>query len=175
MSIFFSRTLVIASCVLSVWVMAGCASSPPVDSVATVEVAQTAPRTLTQRERDALGSAGVTPDELASGRVVLVSCAVMTDGWWESLAILPPGLQVSVGSILRLKVSDMGSHEIGKVNPANERRPVNRVVGPTNPPLPSGGEARKSLGSRDAMSIELPGTKARYLYVQGGYQIKCVQ
>jgi len=99
----------------------------------------------------------------------------MTDGWWASLAILPPGLQVSVGSTLRLNVQDVGSHESGKVNPANERRPVNQVIGPTNPVLPSGDEVRKALGKRDAMSVELPGTKAKYLYVHGGYEIKCFQ
>lgn len=175
MFIFFSRMFVAAMCVLPALAITGCAASPPVNSVAIVEVAQTVPRILTQREREALGAAGLTPDELVSGRVVLVSCATMTDGWWESLAILPPGLQVSVGSTLRLKVNDVGSHEIGKVNPANERRPVNQVIGPTKPVLPSGAEVRKALGSRDAMSVELPGTKAKYLYIHGGYEIKCVQ
>jgi hypothetical protein len=108
--------------------LAGCASAPPVSSVAVVAVMRTVnPGDLegqharSQQDRQALREAGVSDSDLAAGRVVRVACAMMTDGTWGGLAILPPGAQAAPGSVWRLRVAEVGS---------NDRTAVNALIDP---------------------------------------------
>lgn len=74
--------------------------------------------------------------EIDAGRVVRVQCAVMSDGWWDSLAVLPEGWRPTDDRALTLVVSDPGS---------NDRLAVNRIVGRVPPPLgPGGGPTAQS-------------------------------
>ncbi len=161
--------------------LAGCASSPPVGSVATAEVwavvsaQQWAARDgFKPAERQALRAAGVDDAAVAAGRVVKLHCAMMADGWWETLAVLPPGLSAAKGSVLRLRLQDAGD---------NDRLGVNLVLGPSVPPLPPGQRAyrfvpdwREQGRSTNYERVELPaGQRDRYEIVQGGYLVKCRQ
>ncbi|WP_305315013.1 hypothetical protein [Hydrogenophaga sp.] len=121
--VLFMSTLLVCTA----W-LAGCASAPPVSSVAVVAVMRTVnPGDLegqhaqTRQDRQALRDAGVDSNAVAAGRVVRVACAMMTDGTWGGLGILPPGAQAAPGSVWRLQVGDVGS---------NERTAVNALIAP---------------------------------------------
>lgn len=108
--------------------LAGCASAPPVDSVAVVAVVRTVipgdlegQHTRARQDRQALQDAGVDNNAVAAGRVVRVACAMMTDGTWGGLGILPQGAQAAPGSVWRLRVAEIGN---------NDRVPVNALIEP---------------------------------------------
>lgn len=157
-------------------VVSGCASMPAQNDLATVQVRKVygADRPglgLKPAEVAALRSAGLTDEELRSGRVVSVDCAVMSDGWWESLVILPPGVQAREGATLRVRVLDPGN---------NDRPAVSAFVAwPAQ--LPKGGQAYRfvpnwrELGRRSNLErVELPPElRDKYLIVQSTYMLKC--
>ncbi|WBY02982.1 hypothetical protein PE066_05455 [Ramlibacter tataouinensis] len=150
---------------------------PRQDSVATVQVwkvfGQESGNALPAKppELAAIRSAGVSDAQLAAGRVVGVHCAVMSDGWWESLAVLPAGVQAGEGTTLRVRVLDPGD---------NDRLAVSAFV-ELPEQLPRGGQAYRfvpnwrELGRRNNFErVELPSQlKDKYLIVQGWYLLKC--
>jgi len=123
--------------------------------------------------RAALQAAGIGEQEVAAGRVIYVHCAVMSDGWWDSLAILPEGFAGPLdGRALRLRVQDRGD---------NDRLGVNHVVGVTEPPLRRGGLAYRVIpdwrerGLRNNYEEQPPagGPRSAYLIVQGSWLVRC--
>ncbi|TFZ00604.1 hypothetical protein EZ313_19305 [Ramlibacter henchirensis] len=155
----------------------GCASVPAQNTVATVQVYKVFAHrdkyglSLRPSELAGLRAAGVDDNEVAAGRVVGVHCAVMADGWWDSLAVLPPGLQAGEGTTLRVRVVDPGD---------NQRLGVSTVVD-VPAQLPSRELAYRyvpnwrELGRRNNFErIELPPQlRDKYLIVQGSYLLKC--
>ncbi|MCW5652351.1 hypothetical protein [Hydrogenophaga sp.] len=129
-------------------------------------------RGLNPAERRGVQSAGVTEADVAAGRLVRVQCAMMTDGWWPSLGLLPAGQQGQGGTVVRLRVDDAGD---------NDRLAVNPVLGPMVPPLAPGGRAYRAIPdwkerglSSNFERVPLPAAQAdRYLVVQGAYLVKC--
>jgi hypothetical protein len=119
----------------------GCASLP--DRGETVTVAVHGPisaQDLAWRDvaaaRPALQAAGIGPQEITAGRVLRVHCAVTTDGWWDSLAVLPADFGPLDGRALMLQVADRGD---------NDRLAVNRIVGRAEPRLGAGGRAHRFI------------------------------
>lgn len=156
--------------------LAGCGSLPTAGTTVTVGVsrlldAQEVAR-LKPAERASLAAAGIGAAEAAAGRVARVHCAVTTDGWWDSLAILPPG--GSAGTVVRMLVTDAGD---------NERLGVNRVGPEARVDLPAGLPAYQAIpnwreaGRRDNFErVALPaGLQGRYTIVQGTYLVNCRQ
>lgn len=168
------RSVFAAACVC----LAGCASAPPAGSVVTAEVWGVVSVQdwasgigLKPAEREALRARGVDDAAVAAGRVVKLHCALMTDGWWESLGVLPPGVVAARGTVLRLRTEDAGN---------NDRLGVNPVLG-VAAGLPAGQRAYRAvpnwreLGrSSNFERVELaPELRDRYLVVQGGYLVRC--
>jgi len=169
-------SLLLLMAALSVF-LAGCGSMPVQNSVVTVQVwevfgkADKHKRQLKPLELARLKAAGVSDDDIAAERVVGVHCAVMADGWWEGLAILPAGVAAAEGTTMRVRVIDAWD---------NERLGVNEFV-EFPPQLPRGGQAYRivpnwrELGRRNNFErIELPAElRDKYLVVQGSYLLKC--
>ena len=167
----------LAACVLILG-LAGCASMPGPGETVTVSVGRpvTAQDLETRRDvaaaRPALQAAGIGPAEIAAGRVLRVQCAVMTDGWWDSLAILPPGFGAPGDHALVLAVADRGD---------NDRLPVNRVVARAEPPLGPGGQAyrfipdwrERGLSRNFERQAPVGGPPSEYLIVQGSWLVRC--
>lgn len=165
----------------AVFVLGACASAPAPQSVATAAVwAVVSPAEfqagsgLKAAERAALRSAGVGDSDVAAGRVVKLHCGTMSDGWWEALGVLPVGVSAARGTVVHLRVLDVGD---------NDRLGVNPVLRLSSPPLPSGQLAYRfvpnwrELGrSNNVERVELPpGLQGRYEVVQGSYLVKCRQ
>lgn len=161
---------------------AGCASGPPVGGEAWVGVdALLAARDLsghrgysTRLNLDAarLRAAGIDDAAVAAGRLVLVSCSPSVDATWSSFAILPPGLVVQRGQVVRLRVSE---------DSGNERLGLNPVIGGVEPGLAGSRPAYRAIPdwrerglSNNYERIPLPpGQAGRYRIVQGSYVIAC--
>lgn len=170
--------IVVGLCVLS----AGCASGPQLGSDAWVGVdAVLAAGDLgghrgysARLNLDAarLRAAGVDDAAVATGRVALVSCSPSVDATWSSFAILPTGLAVRRGQVLRLRVQE-DSH--------NDRLGLNAVVGGVEPGLPGSRPAYRAIPdwrerglANNFERIALPPEQAgRYRIVQGSYVIAC--
>ena len=167
----------LAACAMAAGLMAGCATYfPGPGETVTAEVV----RPLTVRELDgrrdvaaarpALKAAGIGEAEIAAGRVVRVHCGVVTDGWWDSLAVVPEGFGPLDDRVLTVQVLDRGD---------NDRLPVNRVVGRS--PLGPGGLAYRAIpnwrerGLRDNFERKDPegGPPSSYLVVQGSWLVRC--
>ncbi len=167
----------VAACALLLG-LAGCASLPGPGETVTVSAGRpiTAQDLETRRDvaaaRPALQAAGIGPAEIAAGRVLRVQCAVMTDGWWDSLAILPPGFGAPGDRALVLAVADRGD---------NDRLPVNRVVARAEPPLGPGGQAyrfipdwrERGLSRNFERQAPVGGPPSEYLIVQGSWLVRC--
>lgn len=125
-------------------------------------------------ERQAAQAVGLADADVAAGRLVRVHCAMMTDGWWAGLAVLPPAMQAARGTVVRMRMDDAGG---------NDRNGVNAVVSPMVPTLTSGQQAYRFIPdwkerglSNNFERVPLaPEHAARYLIVQGSYLIKCRQ
>lgn len=165
----------------SVLALAGCASSPPVGSLTTATVWSVmtpqewaAKSGLKPAERQALLRAGVDENVVAAGRVVKLHCAMMTDGWWETLGLVPEGVPVTKNTTLRLRMQDAGD---------NERMGVNIVLGRAPTQLPAGQAAYRFLPnwkeqglSSNYERVKLPAElQGKYEIVQGSYLVKCQQ
>lgn len=162
---------------LGVVLLGGCASSPPHGSVASAAVrrvlapADLQPGKLRPEELRALRVAPLGPDDLAAGRVVGLQCAMMTDGWWSTLGLLPPGMQARRGDVVRLQVDELGD---------NDRTAFNRVLGlepglvgsmPAYRAIPDWRERGLSVNfERAPLAHEI---QARYLVVQGSDLVRC--
>jgi hypothetical protein len=170
--------LTVVAAVAACTALAGCASMPGAGDTVTMGVvgaiteADLASRRDVAAARPALQAAGIGPAEIAAGRVVRLKCAVMTDGWWDSLAVLPAGLRPNEGQALVVEVNDPGD---------NARLPVNRVVAHVAPALGPGGLAYRMIpdwrerGLRNNYE-EIPpqgGPRAAYLKVQGSWVVRC--
>ena len=161
--------------------LAGCAAMPRPGESVTVAVS----RPLTMQDwtsndqavanaRPALRAAGIDADAIAQGRVLRVHCAVMSDGWWDSLAVLPPGFGPVNNQALRLQVHDTGD---------NDRLAVNPVLARATLPLGPGGPAYDIIPDWRARGLsrnyqEKPpdgGPRAAYLIVQGSWLVRCRQ
>lgn len=167
----------LAACALLLGLTA-CASMPGPGETVTVSGGRpiTAQDLDTRRDvaaaRPALQAAGIGPAEIAAGRVLRVQCAVMTDGWWDSLAVLPPGFGAPGDRALVLEVADRGD---------NDRLPVNRVVARAEPPLGPGGQAyrivpdwrERGLSRNFERQAPAGGSAADYLVVQGSWLVRC--
>jgi hypothetical protein len=170
------RTLLAAWAVLGGLV--GCASAPGVGDVVTVEAGKplTAQDLAGRRDmvaaRPSLRAAGIGPAEIAAGRVVRVTCAMMSDGWWDSLAVLPPDFGPLDDRALTLAVTDRGD---------NDRLAVNRVLSRAEPALRPGGLAYRFIpdwrerGLRNNFEETPPagGPRAAYRIVQGSLLLRC--
>ncbi|HSW24772.1 MAG TPA: hypothetical protein VLJ62_18565 [Burkholderiaceae bacterium] len=119
-----------------------------------------------------LHDAGLSEADVAAGRLVQVSCATMTDGWWDSLAVVPAGMTVRPGQVVLLRVDEATT---------NERVGLNRISGPVVPALPNGMLAYRFIPdwqsrglSRNYERVALPvEQEGRYHIVQGSYKVKC--
>lgn len=162
----------LAACLLS-----GCGSLPEPGEAVTVAVhGPISVQDLTRRSiaaaRPALQAAGIGAEEIAAGRVLWVHCAVTTDGWWDSLAVLPADFGPLDGRALMLQVSDRGD---------NERLAVNRITGRAQPRLGAGGRAYRLIpdwrerGLRNNYEEQPPagGPREAYLIVQGSWLVRC--
>lgn len=96
---------------------------------------------------------------------------MMTDGWWSTLGLLPPGMQASRGTVVKIKVEQQGH---------NDQTAFNRVLGP-EPGLVGSMPAyraipdwrERGLSSNYERVPLAPEIRARYLVVQGSYLIRC--
>jgi hypothetical protein len=174
----FRLSLVAGLCALG----AGCASGPRVGRDAWVGVdAVLAARDLSghrghsaRLNLDAarLRAAGVDDAAVAAGRVARVSCSPSVDATWSSFAILPPGLALQRGQVVRLRVLEDSD---------NDRLGLNTVVGGVEPGLPGSRLAYRAIPdwrerglSNNFERIALPpGQAGRYRIVQGSYVIAC--
>lgn len=155
---------------------AGCATGPKEGELVSAAVAAVlSPQevlALKPMERQRLTEHGLQLAEIPRGKVVRVACSVMSDGTWGSLAIVPSGLAVGQGEVVRVRVNDPGS---------NEREGVNLVTGLHSPPLTSGQAAYRLIadwrerGLRSNLErIELPpDLRERYYEVHSSYLIRC--
>lgn len=161
---------------------AGCASGPRLGGDAWVGVDRVlAARDLSGHQGysarlnlDAarLRAAGADAAAVAAGRIALVSCSPSVDATWSSFAILPPGLAVQHGQVVRLRVLE---------DSGNERLGLNAVVGGVEPGLPGSRPAHRAIPdwrerglSNNFERITLPPEQAgRYRIVQGSYVIAC--
>lgn len=162
--------------------LSGCASGPPVGDHAWVGIDEivhpgdlsghtmhVARRNVDPRR---LSAAGLTSDDVAAGRLALVTCTPSVDASWTSYAVLPPGLQAQPGQVVRLRVQQDSS---------NERLAINPVVGGVEPGLPASFLAYELIpdwrerGLRNNyQKVELPpDRRGRYRIVQGSYVIAC--
>ena len=167
----------LAACALLA-ALAGCAALPAPGETVTVSAGRPVSARDIETRRDlaaarpALQAAGIGAAALAAGRVLRVQCAVMADGWWESLAILPAGLGPVGDRALLLRVNDRGD---------NDRLPVNRVLALAEPPLGPGGQAYRFVPDwreREMRRnfVEQPpagGPRSEYLIVQGAWLVRC--
>jgi hypothetical protein len=172
------RTLLLTLASASLLLAGGCGSLPAPGETVLVASQGTLTQEALQARRDAaavrplLQAAGIGPAELAAGRVLRVQCAVMSDGWWDSLAILPADAPQPDGRAMRLRVSDSGT---------NERIAVNQLLGPAEPEVRGGGLAYRLIPdwkqrglSTNYEPVPLPqGQKRHFLVVQGSYMVKC--
>lgn len=158
--------------------LGGCGSLPRPGEVVSVA----ANRPLTLRDlggmhsaaaaRPALQAAGMGPAEIAAGRVLRVQCAVTTDGWWDSLAVLPADFGPIDQRALLLRVVDAGD---------NDRLPVNFVTGRVEPALGQGGQAytfipdwrERGLSRNFERVAPAGGPASDYLVVQGSWVVRC--
>lgn len=159
--------------------LSACASAPPLQSLALVAVQRTvtptdlaADHSQAIKTREALRRANVDDALVASGRVVRVACATMSDGTWGGLAILPAGQRANQDSVWRLQVMDVGD---------NDRDPVNPLVEPL-PDVQHSGQAAyrfvpnwRELGrSTNIDPIPLPAEqRGRYHVVFSRYLVRC--
>jgi hypothetical protein len=111
--------------------LAGCASAPPVNSLATVAVQGTvtpgdlqASHSHAIRMRTALQVAGISAEVISAGRVVRVACATMSDGTWGGLGVLPEGARAANDSVWRIRVMDTGDNDREAVNPLTDHLPA---------------------------------------------------
>jgi len=162
---------------LAACLLAGCGTLPDRGETVTVAVhgpigAQDMYRRDVAAARPALQAAGIAEQEIAAGRVLRVSCAITTDGWWDSLAVLPADFGPLDGRALVLRVADRGD---------NDRLPVNPIAGRAEPPLRAGGPAYRLIpdwrerGLRNNFEERPPagGPREAYLVVQGSWLVRC--
>lgn len=155
--------------------LSGCASAPQRGETITVAVNAVLrdPADLVGSERAALAASPVDPAAMAEGRLLRVNCAVMSDGSWGGLALLPPGDRAGPGQALRLTLQDPGD---------NSRDGVNRVTDTVRLPDPHSRRQaytfvpdwRERGRSSNIDPVPLPeADRGRYLVVQGSYLIRC--
>lgn len=164
------------------FLLASCASGPPVGGHAWVginEIVQMSDLSGHQLysarrnvEPQRLAAAGLTEQDVATGRLALVGCSPSIDAWWTSYAVLPPGLHAKPNQVVRIRVVQ---------DSTNERMAINPVVGGVEPDMPGSLRAYELIpdwrerGLRNNYrKIALPeGQRDRYRIVQGSYNIAC--
>ena len=110
--------------------LVACASAPPINALALVAVQATvtpgdlqANHSQAMRMRAALKTAGIDNEVVSAERVVRVACAMMTDGTWGGLGVLPEGAVALKDSVWRIRVLSVGDNDIEAVNPITEAMP----------------------------------------------------
>lgn len=126
-----SMKLALVASVLVAALAGGCASAPPTDALAAVAVQATVTPVDLQahhaqaiRTRAALKAASIDDTLVAAGRVVRVSCAMMTDGTWGSLGVLPEGMVAAKDSVWHMRVRDAGDNARDALNPIVDHVPA---------------------------------------------------
>jgi hypothetical protein len=170
------RSHCLAAILVATLLLSACAWGPAVNDVVSASVRVLTPADVSRLkplERQKLQEAGVRlEDDVAAGRLVRVACAVMTDGTWGSLAVLPRGLSVANQDVVQVRVKDRGD---------NDHDGVNEVLGLVSPRITSGQRAYRFIpdwrerGLRNNFErIELPREiRDRYLIVHSTYVVKC--
>lgn len=69
------------------------------------------------RAQASLRAAGIGAEAVNAGRVVQVACAMMTDGTWGGLGILPAGANAADNTVWTMKVVETGADHLDAVNP----------------------------------------------------------
>ena len=167
--------LSIAAGLLASLLLAACASGPAENSVVNAAVHVLTPADVSRLkplQLQKLKEAGVTREDVSAGRLVRVGCALMSDGTWGSLAVLPRGLAVADRDVVQVRVKDAGD---------NDYDGVNEVLGPVTPRLTSGQPAYRFIPDwrerglrRNIERIELPPEiRHRYFVVHSSYVVKC--
>ncbi len=96
---------------------------------------------------------------------------MMTDGWWSTLGLLPPGMRAPRGTVVRVRVEQQGDNDLTAFNQVLGSEPG--LVGsmPAYRAIPDWRERGLPANyERVALSPEI---RARYLVVQGSYLIRC--
>lgn len=161
--------------ILASALLAACASQPTANSTVSAAVRLLTPADVSRLkplQQQKLQEAGVTPADIAAGRLVRVACAFTTDGTWGSLALLPRGLAVKNQDVVLVRIKDVGN---------NDYDGINEVLGPVSPPLTSGRPVYtfvpdwRERGLRDnVVKIEEPPeVRGRFLEVHGAWVVKC--
>ncbi len=126
----------LAAASLASALLGACASAPPVQSIATVAVQATvtpedlvAAHSQAVRVRQALLAAGISRNEVEAGRVVRVACAMMTDGTWGAVGLLPTGARAANDSVWRMRILDVGDNDRDALNPLVEPVPERKWSG----------------------------------------------
>ena len=129
MHVWINRPLMAS--LLTTGLLGACASAPSVNSLATVAVQATvtpddlqATHSQAIRMRTALQAAGIGGEVISAGRVVRVACAMMSDGTWGGLGVLPAGARAANDSVWRIRVLDVGDNDREAVNPLTDHMPA---------------------------------------------------
>lgn len=177
MPVFFTHPRVVA--LVAAGLLGGCASAPPVNTLATVAVQGTVTPEYIQaahshaiKVRTALQTAGIGSAVIAAGRVVRVACATMSDGTWGGLGVLPEGVRAADNSVWRIRVVDVGDNDREPVNPLTDQLQSMTWSGkPAYTFVPNWRELGRS-SNLDA--VQLPtGQAGKYHVVFSRYLVRC--
>lgn len=147
--------------------LAACATYPRPGDVVTMEI------NWAVGLDDAIPrDAGIRLEDVKAGRVLLMRCATSTDSWWSSLAVLPEHAAHMDRRVWTMLVLDRGT---------NDRRPVNPLLAPVEPPLGQGGLAyrpvldwrERGLWTNVERQPPAGGPESNYLVIQGSWVIRC--
>lgn len=122
--------------------------------------------------RQALQAAGIGSDVVSAGRVVRVACAMMTDGTWGGVGVLPPGMRAANDSVWRIHVRDVGDNDLEGVNPMIE--PVRSLTWSGKAAYTFVPNWRELGRTTNLDTVPLPGDQSgHYRVVFSRYLVRC--